>query len=102
MVYNMIRFDIQLVLLNQQFSCFQFPQIFGARILEETWGMSYIVVSEYHPTGSLRYVLQSNIISWQTMCTMGKSIAEALAYLHGEEGTPQYFVFSFFTPVFIF
>ena len=60
-------------------------KIFGACILEETWNLNYIFLVEYHPRGSLKHILQYNIASWQTLCTMGKSLAEALAYLHGEQ-----------------
>ena len=61
-------------------------QFHGASILQQTWDLCFILIFEYHSRGSLRRVLQSSIISWRIMCIMSKSIAEALAYLHGEQG----------------
>ena len=61
--------------------------IFGASTYREKDGsFSYIIVVEYHAMGSLRQFLTSTTISWEVMCKIIHTIAEALAYLHGEIG----------------
>ena len=43
-----------------------------------------MVIMEYLPYGSLAAYLKTHVLTWRDMCSMAKSAANGLGYLHGE------------------
>lgn len=61
-----------------------FLQFYFAAESQKSYGLEYLLVTEYHSKGSLLKFLKCNTVTWQELCVLGRSLAGGLAYLHND------------------
>ncbi|KAF6032518.1 wit [Bugula neritina] len=73
-IYSVLSPDVKTIV--QCLACDECPQPDGAT--------KYIVIMEYVSLGSLNSYLKSHVINWKEMCSMAKTAAAGIGYLHCE------------------
>ncbi|XP_032238544.1 bone morphogenetic protein receptor type-2 isoform X2 [Nematostella vectensis] len=65
-------------------------RFFAACERETNSSPEYLLLSEYHPRGSLQNYLRQHSVCWREMCIMGSSMSAGLAFLHQDANKPSF------------